>query len=202
MRNKGILLVAFLAINCVAVVSRAEVNWQADILPASLFANLQNSEFSLQKTDIAGVVNKESMSMISSLPNLSFGISVDRSPLNLELKGGIGMLLNSRMSSLKLSGTAGVSLEVRPNAFLGLHGKLAYMSNPSWWGDGEVDLEANNPAFGIGAHAAMGDKISYFLSVDYMSMSFDAVGRDGWTASDNELDMSGVAIQFGIRTTF
>ncbi len=49
---------------------------------------------------------------------------------------------------------------------------------------------------------ALGDKISYIVSVDLMATSLDAEGQPGVTLTDDELDMVGLAFQFGVRGEF
>ena len=46
----------------------------------------------------------------------------------------------------------------------------------------------------------MGDRISYVVSLDYYDFTFDVdeVGA-GWRPSQNEIEMSGAAVQFGLR---
>ena len=49
----------------------------------------------------------------------------------------------------------------------------------------------------------MGDKIKYLVSVDFIDASFDVNdAAPGVQASNNKLDLSGLAIQFGVRGEF
>jgi hypothetical protein len=57
--------------------------------------------------------------------------------------------------------------------------------------------------FAVGTHLTAGDRISYLLSLDYMSISFDVDKTGaGVTPSKNKLNMSGLAVQFGMRIQF
>jgi len=181
-------------------VSRAEMRWQVDVMPASILVNF-NDAFTLEQSGNTGTT-KESISMMSSLPNITAGVSIETGGCNLELKAGPGLLLNTRVRAPMLFGTAGVSLEVKPSVFLGAHLQVMHCWDGDWWGDGKVDLKASNPTFGGGVHIIAGDKVAYLLSVDYMTITFDATGKEGWTANSDKLDMSGIAVQFGVKTSF
>jgi len=201
MRKKHRFIVTLLLVFLLPVVSRAEWTWQIDVMPASALVNFDQSAFSLQGSGDSAM-NKESISLLSTMPNITGGISIEKTRGNLEFRVGPGFLLNSRVRSTMLLGMVGASAEIKPSVFLGAHLLVSQFWDGTWWGDGKVDLDPNNPGFGGGIHITVGDKVSYLLSIDYMSISFDATGQEGWTPSDDKLDFSGIAVQFGVRANF
>lgn len=182
--------------------SSAEMSWQFDILPGSLLANIKNDTFTLSSGPKNSLL-KESTALWSTMPNASIGVAFVGNSGYVDLKVGPGILLNSRVRSLMLFGTLGASMELKPNIFMGPHIQIDHCVNPDWWGEGQVELTPNpNIGFAGGMHVTVGDKVCYLFSLDYYNIAFDAKGLNGWTPSQKTLDMSGLAIQFGIRATF
>lgn len=173
--------------------------WAVDAQPAAILANIAADGFW-----VSGPNGKETMSLISSVPSVLVGGDIACCDGYLNLRLGGGMLLNASAGTWFATGQAGFSLEVQRNVIFGPHIGLSYYAAPEWWGDTEITFD-DTIGFLLGVHIAAGDRISYLLSVDYMSMSFDidAMGS-GVAVSDNkrELDMSGLAVQFGLRVQF
>ena len=176
----------------------AGVTLVADALPADILANVGADAFS-----VSGNGNKEEVAVISSMPCVAAGVQVELPPGYLDLKAGAGMLLNSRFRSTLFYGDARLLLEMQRSFMIGPHAGLIYFNDPKWWGDADITFR-KELGYMFGINAMMGDKIAYLLSVDYVAAKFDIteVGA-GWTASDpNMLNMSGIAVQFGVRAQF
>ena len=177
--------------------SNASSGWIIDVMPAAITASLAADNFSL-----TGSRGQEEMSLVSSLPNIGTGIYIDTPSGYIDLHGGIGMLLNSRLRSTMFYGSCGMSFEIERSAMFGPHIGMTYFASPDWWGDGVVELDDSTGLI-FGLHLTMGDKISYILSADYIHTVFDVKSTGaGWTASDDEIDLSGLAVQFGFRAQF
>lgn len=176
--------------------SSAEVDWAVDILPGALLANFSADGFNVTQNG-----RKEEVSMISSVPSVAVGCAIERVHGYIDVKGGAGMVLNSKFNTFMLFGTAGLYTEIRPSIMMGPHLTLAQFSAPNWWGDSDVSFSGS---FGylVGMHLIAGDRISYLLSVDYLSAAFDVDPSSTATTSDSELDISGIAVQFGVRAQF
>lgn len=177
--------------------SSGRATWVVDMLPAAILANIAADDFS-----VTGPNGKETPSLISSVPTVTVGADIACLDGHLSLRLGGGMLLNSSLGTWLATGQAGFSLEVQRNVMFGPHIGLSYYAAPEWWGDTEITLD-ETMGFLVGLHVAAGDRIAYLFSVDYMSMSFD-VDTHGTDVqhSKNELDMSGLAVQFGLRVQF
>jgi hypothetical protein len=175
-----------------------DADWVLDGLPASLLASLQADAFKME-----GVAEEEeTMSLVSALPTVALGLAFSRPSGYIGLRAGTGMLLNGRAGSYSLFGEADALYEIKQNVLVGPHICAAYFTGPKWWGDGDVEF-SDSVGFMLGVTAVMGDKVSYSLTLDYVSLAFDVdeVGP-GWTASDDELDLSGIAVKFGVRAKF
>jgi hypothetical protein len=176
---------------------RAATDWLVEIMPGTIHANLAADDFS-----VTGPNGKETLSIFSSVPNVSFGVAMGFPEGFIDAKIGGGILLNAKLGCTMLSGSAGLSLEVRPSVLFGPHAAGLYYLNPEWWGDTPIEFE-DSAGLMLGIHLAAGDRIAYMLSVDYIYAAFDVKETPaGVTASDDTLDMSGVAVQFGIRAQF
>ena len=196
----------FLSAPVIAVISaflplqaQAASDWIIDLQPGVVFINANANAFSIENASL-----KESMSMVSSMPNIGFGISVEQPEGYFDFKVGTGVLLNSRLSSMFYFASVGYSYEVRPSILFGPHFSYSSYAAPSWWGDGEIEFSGTS-GMDLGVHLIMGDKIAYAFSLDYANCVFDVDGTsNGWTVSKNEdqLDMSGIVISFGFRTRF
>jgi hypothetical protein len=196
-------LVAAAGLLCIGVAgsARADWGWLVDITPGTVLANFEANDFDITGTD-RGITEQEEMSLASTIPSVSAGVRYERPSGYIDLKAGGGMLLNARLRAYMLQGVVGGLVEVKQSMMIGPEVGVAYFADPEWWGDADVDLD---PALGflVGFRILMGDRVSYVLAFDYYSFTFDVdrVGA-GWTPSDTEIDMSGPAVQFGLRLQF
>ncbi len=139
--------------------------------------------------------------MLSSIPSIAVGLSIERVRGYIDVKGGAGLLLNSQFSSFMFFGTAGLYSEVKPSILIGPHITIAQFSAPNWWGDTDISF-SDSAGYLVGMHLIAGDRISYLLSIDYLSAAFDVDPSSTAEVTKPELDISGVAVQFGVRAQF
>lgn len=169
------------------------VTWVVDMHPASLLANFKADGFT---------VGGEEVSLLSAVPTILLGPDISCLDGYLNLRLGVGMLLNAQFGTWMGTAQAGYSIEIQRNVMFGPHIGLSRYAAPDWWGDTKVSF---SPATGwdLGLHVVAGDRVAYLLSVDYMRMVFD-VESHGAAAipSSEEMDMSGIAVQFGLRVQF
>ncbi len=191
--------------------SSVDVKWYVDALPAAVIGNFAADEFKVSGTRQIGVQNfadEEMMSLVSTMPSLALGAQIAGDSLVGDAQVGVAAFLNSQIRSVGLFGKLGLMMEVEKSILTGPHIGLYYFLEPEWWGDSDV---AFDDAIGylIGWQAIMGDKVSFVFSVDYLMAEIDVSNLDtdrrtpgGWTASDNKIDISGLAVQFGVRAQF
>ena len=195
----GTILTAGLSRADTGKISRVQSGWIVDVMPASILSNFKVNDF-----DVSGPEGREEMSLVSAMPTVGAGYLVNFADGYADIKGGTGLLLNTRVRSYLLSGAVEGMFEVKRSVMVGPHLGVAYFLQPEWWGDAEVQMDNAAGVFG-GVSIIMGDRISYILSVDYLSLSFDTTGfAPGWSTEDSQdkIDMSGVAVQFGLRLQF
>jgi hypothetical protein len=184
-----------------------DYSWFVDVMPASIHANFTDERFRVQYTDVGDrnveFVNRESLSLLSSLPTIAGGLAIETDTLKWDAKAGVGMLLNAQLRSPMIFVGTDVLWQMKQSIWLGPHLGFNWYTNPEWWGQ-EADIDfGDSSGLNGGLGLVMGDKLSYILSVDYYQISFD-VDRTGpgVTANNSEVDMSGIAVQFGVRGYF
>ncbi len=180
-----------------AVSSEAEVGWILDILPGSVLASFSGDEF-----HVRGDGEEEETSLVTSIPSVAGGARWDFSSGYADLKGGAGLLLNQRVNAYTLYAMAEALFEAKRSLLVGPHVAYAWYLDPEWWGDGDVIMD-DTTGWLAGISFIFGDRVSYVLSADYYSLTFDVNEiAPGWVANNSEIEMSGVAAQFGLRLQF
>ncbi|OVE75617.1 hypothetical protein BVX97_04325 [bacterium E08(2017)] len=174
----------------------AEADWVVDILPGALLANFAADDFSVTYEG-----REEEVSMISSVPSVSLGLAFERLDGYIDAKVGGGMILNSKFSTFMTFANLSIYKEIHPSIMIGPHATLASFTAPEWWGDADVVFDGNT-GYMIGFQMTAGDRIAYLLSVDYVSASFDVDPASTATTSEDVLDITGIAVQFGVRAQF
>lgn len=184
-------------VGCIASPARSatEIYWAIHALPGSVFAHTSD-EFVLQGNGV-----RQGSSMVSSMPNASTGIGIEQGKWSAEVTAGVGMILNSSYSSFMLQGTLWGSYEAATSVTVGPHIGLIYLLGPDWSGAADVEL-ADTTGWMAGVHLTMGDKISYLFQVDLISAEVDAQPGTGWSAEGGSLDLTGIAVQFGLKGKF
>ncbi len=196
MKNTYIIILVIVFSLLAPTYSPAEADWAVDILPGALLANFSADEFHVIHDN-----QKEEVSMLSSIPSIAAGCSIERVSGYIDLKAGAGMVLNAKFNSFMYFASAGIYKEIRPSIMMGPHITVSQFSAPSWWGDADIEFE-DTVGYLIGMHLIAGDRISYLLSVDYLSAVFDVDPTSPVKANKEELDISGIAVQFGVRAQF
>jgi hypothetical protein len=123
--------------------------------------------------------------------------------MELDLTGGGGVLANGAMYASFV--TVDIALRFKPtkNFSIGPHFGIISFSDLEWVGDADITFsDADGTIIGIVTTLDF-SSVFLMLSIDYVSATFDVEQTgSGWTTSDNELDMSGTAIQFGVGFRF
>jgi len=65
----------------------------------------------------------------------------------------------------------------------------------------EVDFE-DSTGLMFGLQIVMGDRVRYLVNIDYITMDFDVNAPLGVTPDDEEFELEGLAVQFGVRGEF
>jgi len=182
------------------VATEDESSWWSDVQvdlvvnarPASLLVDVDGKKFG---------VDGNTLSQVYLMPNVSAGAGLEMGDWYLDATLGAGMILNERFRSFVLEAGLAVNYSVTDSFTLGPRASLLYFLGPEYTEDDSADFDSG-PGFLVGVQMSLGDKISYIVSVDLLAASLDAEGQPGVTLSDDELDMIGLAFQFGVRGEF
>lgn len=169
-----------------------EKDFVVNVLPAAILIDMDADSFE---------ANSVSMDTTYMMPNMSMGIGLEFEKLYMDITGGAGAILTSTFRSFLLQ--ANVALYWQPSRSLniGPHIGVCYFPNPSWLRDSDVDFDSTM-GWMAGVQMAMGDKITYLVSLDLLSASFDATAGGTSKIDRDNLDIMGFGIQFGVRGYF
>lgn len=182
----------------------AELDFVADLRPGTLLLAGDAGDFEVEGPgpDRLGIREVEEAGSISSIPNLRLGVGLRSPDTFLDLTGQAGVLVNQRFRSLMLGADVSFMYRLRKNVAMGPHIGLAYFMDPEWTGDADIDIDDTSGVIG-GFQIAIGYDILFLLSVDYVvTAPMDIEESGDWIASDDELEISGLAIQFGMQGRF
>lgn len=140
---------------------------------------------------------------LSLMPNARLGIGIDAGVLNLDLTGGGGFLYNAAFTAPFTMVDAAARFKLGSAVTMGPHVGVLAFSEPKWSGDAPIKFSSNTGVMG-GLDFTAGRSFAFKASVDFVKASFDAKMERGsnWYLSDNELDISGVALQLGFTGRF
>lgn len=171
---------------------RSRVDFVVTALPASLLVDAEGDKFS---------VNGNRMSNVYMMPNIAAGAGIELGDFYVDLLGGAGIIVNDAFQSFLLQAVVSATYAFTESFSMGPRAGIVYLTDPDFTDDDSVDFDE---ALGylIGLQFSMGDRIQYVVSVDLLTISMDATTEEGSTASDDSLDIAGLAFQFGVRGEF
>ncbi|HPG00650.1 MAG TPA: hypothetical protein PLE77_11320 [Kiritimatiellia bacterium] len=175
-----------------------------DVRPGTLLIG-GGGDFKVRGTSDTGIgrLNEvEENSSLSTFPNIRLGVGFEEGKSITDVTGLLGVMVNQRFRSLMVGGDASWLYKFRKNVAMGPHLGAVVLTQPEWSGDAEVTFSDSWAMLG-GFQMSVGYDILFVFSIDYLlAQPFDVTTEGDWVASDEELDVSGVAIQFGIRGRF
>lgn len=180
--------------------ARAERDFEFVIaaMPATVLIDADGDKFSV--TDENGT--RTSLSEVYTMPNIAMGVGLPVGNAQLDLLGGGGIIINDGFRSFMLQAIADVTWECANSLEIGPRLGLVYLPDPEWLENEDLNFDSDLGLL-LGVHIAMGDKIQYLVSVDIIDFSLDTEDvQAGVEASEDSLDMSALAIQFGVRGEF
>jgi len=191
-------IVLFLAVLIVAggmAQAQTDLDLVINARPASLLIDMDGKKFSATGPD-----GRVSLSNVYTMPNIAAGVGMDINDFYLEVTGGAGVLINDNFRAYMLEASAALNMPLNESCMLGPRAGVMYFVDPEWTENDDVEFD-ETAGFLLGLQLTMGDKIQYLVSVDMIDMSMDADIAAGVEAED-ELDFTGLAIQFGVRGEF
>jgi hypothetical protein len=140
------------------------------------------------------------------MPNISAGVGASISD-KIYLDGllGAGVLVNESLRSFFVQGTISATFQASQSLNIGPRIGLIQFLGTEWLDDqellDEVDFE-DTTGMMIGLQVIMGDRVRYLVNIDYITMDFDVNAPLGVTPDDEEFELEGLAVQFGVRGEF
>lgn len=206
LKNSSWMAAAVLALFCSAPAARAGRGYDVivDVMPGSLLVSSELDAFRLRRESATAnsvVIDEEETSLVSLVPGLNVGLSVEESEVMLQGTVGTGLLLNSRFRALLLRADAAAEFHFGQTGTIGPHVGLIYFTNGDWYGDGSADF-SDEGGLVYGGRITIGHDITFIASLDVIDTKFDVTANDGWVASKDKLDISGIMINFGVRGRF
>ncbi len=136
----------------------------------------------------------------SFTPMLKGGVRFQSRPVIQDIVVGGGILVNDVFNAP--IGTLESRTHFRLGRVFSMGPKLGVImiGEPSWDGVSDVSL-SSTAGIDIGLALSIDTRrVAFGVSLSYMALApLDVETGGGWEASDNELDMSGAAIQLGVR---
>jgi len=190
--------VACLLVSSVLFQARAEsdLDFVVNALPATVLLDASGDKFATE--DAAG--RRISLSEVYTMPNIAAGVGMDYEDFYFDLVGGAGVVINDGFRSFLLQAMLEATYAASDSLSIGPRIGVVYFTGPEWLENDEIEFDEEAGLL-VGVSLAMGDKIKYLVSVDIIDVTFDVDDRAG-VAEDDEFELTGLAIQFGVRGIF
>ncbi len=174
-----------------------------ELLPASFLFSSDIDGFKATKVSGGTTWTEEIEGTGSWLPSVRGGLSLDFNFMEVDLTGGGGVLANAAMYASFVTGDVALRFKPSKNFSIGPHFGIIRFSDLEWAQDADITFsDADGTIVGIVTTFEF-SPVFLILSVDYLSATFDVESTsNGWTTNDNEVDVSGTVIQFGVGFRF
>ncbi|MCE9616620.1 MAG: hypothetical protein K8T26_20280 [Lentisphaerae bacterium] len=183
----------------VPALARAESDYDfvVNAMPATILLDASGDKFSVEDSN-----GRVSLSELYTMPNIAAGVGTMWRDIYVDVVGGGGVLINDGFRSFMLQGIVEAAWQATDAFTIGPRLGVVYFPDPEWLDSDSVEFDSNAGLL-AGLQMALGDKIKYLVSVDIMDVSFDiSDAQEGVKTSDDSLNMTALAIQFGVRGEF
>jgi len=211
MKTRTALIAIAIAISAFSAPQAGEVEILADFRPGTLLLGNETKDFEAigSNPNLREITELEDAGNLSSIPNVRLGVGWRSEETFIDLAADIGVLVNERFRGLMLGGDFAFQYRFRKNIAVGPHIGLAFFMDPEWTGDADIEFDDTAGIIG-GLQVAIGYDILFVFSIDYLhadpfevsNVNSARMTPRGWTVTDDELDISGLAIQFGMQGRF
>lgn len=198
MKNiKTFIRIAAVIIVLIPMSSSAEVNLIVNVTPGIFIYSPDADGFQVSDGSVSGEVG----GYISNMATLSAGIGFNTPALIFDMTGGVGYLYNSAFTAKILMGDFALRFKIRKEELTAGPHISFFKYNSDWEGDADVSL-SDDTGILTGLSLTIGSKaFSILASLDYIKASF-AVEHPGISVNNDELDISGLALQVGMVFRF
>ena len=169
-----------------------------NVLPASILINVDSDKFNVTQPD----TGKKTLSAVYLMPNLSAGVGTELGSFYVDATAGLGLVVNESFRTFLVEAMISANYAATDSLKFGPHLGLIYFTNPEWVDNSDVTFDGTW-GYLAGLQLSMGDRITYLVSVDLIAASFDAESASPQVGIDSEeLRLTGLAVQFGVRGEF
>jgi hypothetical protein len=183
----------------------AEVDMVFDIKPLSLFISPDLDGFKAFRGSRYYSYSEEIEGAGSIAPNARLGLGIDTDNMIVDLTGGFGVLFNDAFEGSFLTIDIAPRFKMANGLItLGPHFTYLKFDELDWSHDADIEF-SDSTGFLAGLNFSVGRSISFVLSIDYLGADpFEVTAKagSGWSLSQQELEMSGIAIQMGVGGHF
>jgi hypothetical protein len=182
-----------------------KVKFVMDVSPGAFMISPDADGFSVTNTS-GWITWTESVDGTGSwAPNATLGVGYDAGDMmTIDLTGGGGFWVNEAFDATTfLIGKISAAFRLGKYFTLGAQAGVIHFNEPEWQGIAQVKFSDSDGFLAGGAFTAGTDKISFYLSVEYMDIDpLDVTTSGGWQANSNELDLSGTMVNLGVKFRF
>jgi len=186
-----------IVLSCLPVKSFAGADFVLNVTPG--FFLFSSSADGARVSD--GLRTDEVSGFISNIATITGGVGFDTRALFIDIVGGAGYLYNASFSGPVYLMDVAFRFKM-PSEVLTLGPHFSYMVyNLDWDGNVNVSLAGDSGFIG-GLGLTVGTKpFSFMASIDYVNAAF-GVDASGGNIPNDDLDLSGLALQLGVIFRF
>lgn len=167
-------------------------------IPAALLIDMSGNNFGVGPSG-------QSVSSVYMMPNVNAGVGVNiNDAVYLDATVGAGVLVNNTFRAFLVQAAVSGTIAVTDSLNLGPRVGLINFFDGQWLEDqtlgDEVEFDDTTGLL-VGIQMALGDRIRYLVSVDYIAAEFD-VAPTTVPVTGSSLELEGLAVQFGVRGEF
>jgi hypothetical protein len=161
--------------------------------PASILVDVNGKKLTVGDTEV---------SQLFYTPNIAAGLGISKADWSVDITAGGGLMVNDQVRSFLLQETISASYAFANMFTMGPRAGLVQFVDPEWEDNNDISLDGAT-GYLVGLQMAMGDKISYLLSIDYVGATLDVKDpKPGVDVSNDELEIEGLMFQFGVSGRF
>ncbi len=183
----------------------AEMSVLISAQPGTILIGTDSGKFKAKGPSDLNTTIIEEAGGLAMYPNILGGVGWDANKWNVDVEGGIGILLTDRFRDPFLDLAASANYKFRKNVSIGPRIGLAYFMDPDWSGDAQLDFSDHASSYFLGLQTKVGYDVLFVFSVNYYwidPFEVHAVPGSGWEISKDEIDFSGLGLQFGMQGRF
>ena len=209
MRNRILTITCFCLIGLFGTQAGAadhkKVKFILEIMPGSFLNSPDVDGFTVYKSSGWFYESEEVDGYASWMPNVRGGVSLNVSDaVKIDLTGGVGFVANAAFIASIARADVAARFNLSDTITLGPRlGLIAIEDELEWLGDGDVFFKDGGSGFAMGLDFTAGKRVKFIGSVSYYDIEeYTVTTTNGWVANADSIDLSGYAIELGVKIDF